>query len=332
MSDLRPAMNVFLTVDTEIWPLEPASRAGRRAATRDFSAEVDAYIRGESRAGDFGLPFQIERLKRTGLRATFFVETMFARHAGDEALRNIVSSVREGGHDAQLHIHAEWLRDFGTAESPQSPLHMWHFPEDEQARLIAEGAARLRAAGAPDPCAFRAGNFGADFRTLRALARNGLSFDSSYNSCFLDSFCRLGTQEPLLQQCVIEGVCEYPVGTFRDYPGHHRPAQLGACSAAEIRAALMAAWTAGWDSFVIVWHSAELLADVARPARRRPHPINIRRFERLCDFLASHPGRFRSALFSETPAAARATPVEPIGTPLRHTAWRFVEQLASRWI
>lgn len=300
--------------------------------TRDFSAELSAYILGESDAGNFGLPFQIERLGRAGLKATFFIETMFARHAGDDALHGIVTSVRDGGHDAQLHIHAEWLRDFGTAESPQSPLHMWHFSEDQQTQLIAEGAARLRAAGAPAPCAFRAGNFGANFETLRALARNGLAFDSSYNSCFLESFCRLRTEEPLLQQRLIEGVYEYPVATFRDYPGHERPAQLGACSAAEIRGALMAAWAAGWDSFVIIWHSGELLADVGRQARRRPHAINIRRFESLCDLLAINRDKFRTAVFSEMGTPPLANHVKHISTPWRHTAWRFAEQLASRWV
>ena len=78
-----------------------------------------------------------------------------------------------------------------------------------------------------------------------------------------------------------------------DYPGHVRPAQLGACSFQELKAALLQAWRAGWYSFVIVWHGFELTAQVREPAPCIP-----------CQVLSVLPGQVASL-----PARLRNVPV-----------------------
>jgi hypothetical protein len=69
-----------------------------------------------------------------------------------------------------------------------------------------------------------------------------------------------------------------------------------------MRAALEAAWSAGWTSFVLVLHSSDLILDRKLP-RPHGHPDRavIRRFEALCDYLAENP-RYRT-----TGVLARAT-------------------------
>jgi peptidoglycan/xylan/chitin deacetylase (PgdA/CDA1 family) len=325
-------LNVFLTVDTELWPLAPD---WPRVAlpSSDLAAEFDGYIRGRTASGDFGLPYQIDALNRHGLGATFFVETLFAGKAGMEPLTEIVNMVQDGGHDVQLHLHTEWMAEFSSPDLPQ-PVHqlLRLYTEDEQTRIVAKGLADLRQAGARTVCAFRAGNFAANFATLRALARNGLLYDSSHNSCFFDSTCHLLTEKPMLQPQMIEGVLEFPVSTFSDYPGHTRPAQLCACSAREMQIALLRAWEAGWSSFVILWHSHELLSNVRSPGRRKPARIQLARFERLCAFLAGHPDKFRISTFSglDHGRLELAGNDGPIASPAQHAAWRVVEQIASR--
>jgi len=37
---------------------------------------------GETAEGDFGLPYQIEQLNRYGLKATYFLEPLFADRVG----------------------------------------------------------------------------------------------------------------------------------------------------------------------------------------------------------------------------------------------------------
>jgi hypothetical protein len=55
-------------------------------------------------------------------------------------------------------------------------------------------------------CAFRAGSYGANFDTLRALARNGILYDSSHNTCYLGYTCEMRTPNLLLQPKKIDGV------------------------------------------------------------------------------------------------------------------------------
>lgn len=329
-------MNVFLTVDTEIWPYVRGWPVNALPTGKtDFSEEVDAYIFGKTSRGEFGLPFQMDVLDRHGLKAVYFVEALFASKVGLETLARIVSLIRDRGHEVQLHLHTEWLREISRPDLPaQFRQHIRQFPRDEQARIIAHGIANLRAAGARNVCAFRAGNFGANFDTLRALAHNGIIFDTSHNTCFLDAECQMRTAEPLLQHRMIDGVYEFPVTVFNDYPGHVRPAQLCACSFQELEAALLQAWRAGWYSFVIVWHGFELLRHVRKPGRQTPDRIIIRRFERLCGFLAANRDKFHTAVFSEIDARAipQAGTAHPLKSRLRYSAWRFVEQIASRLI
>jgi hypothetical protein len=321
-------LNVFLTVDTEVWPLTPEWRETRLAR------EMEHYIYGVARDGRYGLPFQMDVLDRHGLKAVFFVEALFASAVGLGPLREIVGMIRARGHDVQLHLHTEWLSHMSDPLlGDKIGQHLKDFSEDEQALLIARGLENLRACGVERVCAFRAGNYGANFATLRALARHCLPYDTSYNACYLDSACDLRTPALLLQPVWLHGVHEFPISFFRDRPRHYRHAQLCACSSRELEHALTGAWERGWYAFVLVTHSGELL-------KRRLHPeelarvdgIVVRRFERLCRFLASHRDRFRTAVFSDLAPETipPLAPSRPLSSGIHRTAWRLIEQAAQR--
>ena len=66
---------------------------------------------------------------------------------------------------------------------------MADFSLDDQKRLLAVGRDLLTDAGAPPPTAFRAGNYGANDDTLRALATLGFTWDSSFNPAQLGGDC-----------------------------------------------------------------------------------------------------------------------------------------------
>lgn len=74
-------LNVFLTVDVELWPdswdLSP----------RRFSEYFRRYIHGSTATGDYGLPFQLRLLAEHDLKGVFFVESLFACEFGIESLR-----------------------------------------------------------------------------------------------------------------------------------------------------------------------------------------------------------------------------------------------------
>jgi hypothetical protein len=321
-------LNVFITIDTEAWP----RRADWRAT--GLARDLESEIYGATAEGEFGIGYQMDVLNAHGLKGVFLVEALFGSAVGIEPLRKIVELIQQMGHDVQLHVHSEWLEWIQPSLLPGSRgQNLKDFTEDEQTLLIGTAARNLREAGAQELCAFRAGNYGANFDTLRALARNGIRFDTSHNTCYLDSNCGMRTPEALLQPRRLLGVWEFPIAYFGDWPGHFRHAQLGACSASEMEKALLSAWRQEWYAFVLVSHSFELLKgrkQIDRPLA--PDRIVKRRFERLCHFLANNSDRFRTRTFAGFDPAE--IPVDRAVQPLRNgvhrMVGRMVEQLARR--
>ena len=120
-----------------------------------------------------------------------------------------------------------------------------------------------------------------------------MEFDSSFSVSCAGTQCRLPFPESFGKPTDIGGVTEIPVGAIEDYPGHLRHAELCACGGNELIHALNEAEANGWDFFVIVSHSFEMLS-----RRRSAKPPFIRegvvkRFEKLCSFLSDNRDRFQ---------------------------------------
>ena len=321
-------LKVFITVDTEVYPLLPGWRDSALAG------DIARDIYGRTKEGDFGLVYQLDLLNSHGLKAVFFVEGLFASAVGLGPLRDIVGLIQNAGHEVQLHVHPEWLEHLPKeAWSGRAGELIRQFTEEEQTEMIALALGNLRDSGASDVVAFRAGDYAANFDTMRALVTNGISFDTSYNYCHLPADFRAPSGQPLVQPTLLDRIWEFPISFFSDRPGRFRHAQLMACSHAEIASAMMAAWRDNWYAFVIVSHSCELLMDRRRRLHRpRPDRILIRRFRRLCEFLDSHRDKFETATFAgidprEIPTTG--TPHVITSSPVR-TAARFAEQGARR--
>lgn len=315
-------MKVILSIDTE---LSPGFHEAGMAPEENFRRN----ILGEGRNGAVGLEYQLAAFARNRLKAVFFVEALSASRTGEAFLARTLKAVRDGGCEAQLHAHAEWLDD------ERRDFH--EYDEAGQAALLKRGLDAFAAAGVHDVCAFRAGNFGADNATLRAAAAAGLSWDSSYNPAALasvepDGACRIEAPVQLSLPTRIDGVAEAPVAAFAS-GAKMRPVQLCAISFAEMRAALYAAQRRGDPLFVIVLHSFELL----NVQRTRINPLYVRRFKRLCAFLAAHRDRFPTAGFADIKDIPLSAPTAQAGlAPLRgsalHAAARYAEQALSRAI
>lgn len=285
----RAPLNVLFTVDTEAWPCSPNWRE------EQLSEEIRRYIYGIAEDGEFGLDFQCKMLQHYGLKGTFFVESLFATAVGTEPLRRIVESImRYPGQGVELHAHLEWARYF----DPPAPLvaerckHFHQLSPETQIIFLDLAARNLQAAGIEKINAFRAGNYGADLDTCRAVSVLGIPFDFSYNAEL--PFCKMRREVGLLTQpAYLRGITEYPTSFFEDYPGHFRHTQLCACSFMEMRHALLQAWEKGWQYFVILSHTFELIRDRDNPDRRpRLNPIALRRMEKLFRFLENENDRF----------------------------------------
>lgn len=310
---------VFYTVDTELSP-------GLHLRGLSLVENLNAAVLGITDRGEWGIRYQIERLNAHGLKGVFFVEALCA-HLGDpDLLKRIVEPVLTSGHEVQLHLHTEWLRWIDKDPvAGRRGENIFDFDGNDQYRLLELGLNALTRAGAPTPTAFRAGNYGANNDTLRALARLGIRYDTSYNYPFLPNLCRLEFQETLHRPTSLEGVVEMPITFFEDYPNHSRPLQLAAVSSSEMEWAIDSCAANDRPTAVIVSHSFELL----NRKRRRANKILVRRFNRLCSLLQRRQAQAPTmtfAAFDRTHShPAQSEPV-PLRSNVARTAVRMLEQ------
>lgn len=316
-------MNVFLTFDVEVWC------NGWDHLDRDFPQAFERYAYGRSRHGDFALPKTLEILRSHGIRATFFVESLFAYRFGIEPLTEIVGMIQEANQDVQLHVHPEWadetrppLVDGGHGKRPL----LAQYTLRDQIELIGKAKEMLVRAGAPVPCAFRAGSYGCNRDTLVAAARNGIKFDSSINAGQSWSGADLTFDERGQRVRSLEGVIEYPLTVYQDRPGRRRQAQVGSTSFGEFTRLLRQGCAQRRNAFVIISHNFEMLVQ----GKSEPDAIVARRFSRLCQFLAEYPEDFNPITFAE--ADDQVEPCEPpvLTSPPWSVAWRTMEQVWRR--
>ena len=283
---------VYLTIDTE-YSAGLAARLGVHARQEVF----DRSIACRTSRGEVGIFHQMEVMDAHGIKGVFFVDPMPAIVWGIEAIAAVGEPVLERGHDVQLHLHPEWL-EIADEANPLRGLtgrNMHDFTEAEQVELLEIAREYLMLAGAPAPTAFRAGNYGADDATLRALAQVGIRYDSSHAPGITRSDCRISL-EPDDQQVVRhEGATEVPIGSLRSFRGQ-RHAQITALSHWEMAAALRYCVDNGVAMLNIVSHSFELMSR----DRKRANSIVRGRFARFCETVARTAGA-RSATFAERP-------------------------------
>lgn len=316
-------MDVFLTFDVEIWCDEWDH------LDRDFPGAFRRYIYGSSKHGDFALPKTLEILSVSGIRATFFVEPLFAYRFGLEPLAEIVGLIRAAGQDVQLHIHPEWADESEPAlvdRAGGKRPYLSQFSLDDQTQLIGLGIDMLVKAGAAMPCGFRAGSYGCDRNTLIALSRNGIKFDSSVNPGRSWSGADLPAEQRGQRVSALEGVIEYPITVYQDIPGRLRQAQVGSTSFTEFIHLLRQAQKQGRSAFVIISHNFEMLI----PGKSKPDSIVVRRFTQLCEFLAEHRDDFTLMTFAEAGDRTEMTEPGVLTSPLRYVAQRMAQQIWRR--
>ncbi len=273
-------VSLYVTIDTEY---ESGFTAKHGPDSR--AANFDRAIRGRTAGRDAGIFHQMDVLDAHGLKAVFFVDPMPALLWGTGAVADVVEPVLHRGHDVQLHLHAEWL-DLAGERNPVGTYrgsNIKDYSLAEQCELIGLARQFLMDAGAPAPVAFRAGNYGANDDSLRALAAVGIAYDTSHSPALTGGECAIGLTREDRAPLRRHGVTEVPIGCIGDAFGGLRHAQLTALSYREIVAALRHARDQRQDNFTVVSHSFELLCR----QRQRINRIVTRRFEKICEKVAA---------------------------------------------
>ena len=318
-------VQVFFTVDVEIWPGAWTDIDGR------FPEAFQRYIYGPTPFGPQGLPLKLQVLRDHGLKGVFFVEPVFSARFGLAPLQEVVGLIQEGGQEVQLHVHAEWLDEARVPIVARPPAgkvqHLSLLSLEHQTELIGWSQRRLHEAGAVRSNAFRAGSFMFNRDTLRALEANGLAIDSSYNHYFHGPASGIvdASLIPILPFRV-GNVLEVPVTVYRDLPFNLRPVQLKGCSLAEMKSVLHKAADAGHSTVVIVSHSFELLD---RRDYSRDETV-VQRFTGLCEFLAQNRDRFETRGFADTQCEPVTRQPIPVTGNTLGLGVRYMEQVKRR--
>jgi hypothetical protein len=315
---------VFITIDTEY---SSGLYSGPGAADRaeNFARSI-ACITPE---GPAGITHKLELLNEHGQKAVFFVDPMPALVWGVAAIEDIVAPILSAGQDVQLHCHTEWLALAGRANplgSGRTGTNIADFPFEEQCAILAYARDTLMAAGAPRPVAFRAGNYGANDDTLRALALIGIDYDSSHCPALTDGACRISLGPDNRDPVGHMGVIEVPVGSIGTIGGGQRHAQITALTLAEMLAAIRHARDGGRADFTLVSHSFELI----NRNKLAVNPIVRRRFNGLIKALAAMP-RVETATYADNPPRLRLIPgtSAPLPASAVRTGMRLAEQFVS---
>ena len=314
---------LLITVDTELSAL-----LQQRGLSLDENLRRSIHAETGGRA--CGIGWQMDVLDRHKLTGVFFLDPLPALVHGAAFLTPIVGEIVGRGHEVQLHIHTEWLA--WARDSPvegRQGRNIGDFSLGDQVTLLGLAKDYLEQAGAPPITAFRAGNFGANDDTLRALAAVGIDWDSSVNPAYLGGDCRISADHGQIGAKRIHGVAELPVSGIIDRPGGFRPAQICAMSADEMRAGLRHAVRNGHDAFVVVTHSFEMLSR----DRARPNGAVIRRFEQLCREAAGLPGVRGMGFRDLSPALADAPerPLDRVPPSRWRTGTRMAAQALATW-
>lgn len=312
---------VYLTIDTE-YSAGLAARLGAHARDEVFERSITC----RTPTGDVGIVYQMDVMDAHGIKGVFFVDPMPALVWGTGAIADIVEPILERGHEVQLHLHPEWLELAGDANplAGRTGRNLHDFTESEQAELLGLAREMLVQAGAPAPTAFRAGNYGADDATLRALASLGIRYDSSHVPGIAGSDCRISLSADDRRVVRHEGTIEVPVGSIRSRGGQ-RHAQITALSHRELAAALRFCVREGTAMLNIVSHSFELMSR----DRTRANTIVRDRFAKFCASIAATPGAYSATFTGHPPQVGDETGAATMPHNAIRTAARLVEQLAS---
>ncbi|BAV65620.1 polysaccharide deacetylase family protein [Sphingobium cloacae] len=312
---------LLITVDTEL-------SAALYQRGLGLEENLRRSIWGEAEGRAYGIEWQMTLMERHGLKGVFFLDPLPALLYGADFLKPIVDAVVGRGHEIQLHVHSEWLQ--WAKSSPvggRQGRNIGDFSLADQIVLLGCGKRLLEEAGAPAVTAFRAGNFGANDDTLRALAKVGIAWDSSVNPAYLGRDCAISASG-LAGPHRMLGLTEVPVSGIADRPGGFRPAQICAMSAAEMRVGLRHAVQERQAAFVVVTHSFEMLSR----DRARPNRAVMRRFERLCEEARRLPGVEAGGFADLSPSLGDGKPGFTLAPPSRaRTASRMAQQLWAHW-
>jgi hypothetical protein len=244
---------------------------------------------------EHGIGRIMELLEAHSAKGTFFVDVFNRETLDAQLLARACGTIVERGHEVGLHTHPAFPRGKrGYGMQQVMSRHDFQTQRD----FIARGIELLERWCGVVPRVHRAGGYGANPDTLRALRDCGLFIDSSllygYPGCELNS--SLSTRNRMIE---VDGVIEVPVSVTRNrfsirLPGLEftpfsmiQKVDLDWLDGPELRQQISALYLGRVSPIILFMHSYSLL-DVRRGFR--PYRENQDKLEGLLEFAGTLPG------------------------------------------
>lgn len=287
---------IFITVDTE------HSIGGAFGDPKLKPVGNEKHVFGKIGTKYYGIPLIMDIAEACDLTLTFFVEVLSTCYFGEAESRSVCEYILGRGHDIQLHIHPNYL-NFLTADPMKQSYSdlMGNYEFHEQIDFIKMGMDILDRNGTPRPIAFRAGCFGANAQTLRALIENGILIDSSYNQAYLGKSCLFDDRKMNDLNC-LDGIWEFPITNFVECSKvrskRYMPLDINGVSDREIIYVLNWAKQNGVQYITLIMHSFSFVKPYdVQYQKMNPRYYVIERFRKICNYLKKHSDTYEVKTF-----------------------------------
>lgn len=151
---------LLITIDTEV-----------RSPDRADAFEHD--VLGCTQSNPRGAYWIAELLTSYRMAGVFFLDVYGSGRFRNAPYRELCDRLSSGGHSIELHTHPDQMYD------PER-FSMHEYSLADQITIIREGKALLQEWTGKTPTAHRAGRYGANEDTLKAIHANGIYLDSSF--------------------------------------------------------------------------------------------------------------------------------------------------------
>jgi len=165
MTDKTTKIYLIITIDTEV----------PQGLGSDYDASCQgfrSFVYGKVDQTDYGFPKIMEICNKHNCKATFFVSVFDYGKYGESAIAEVCRKILQDHHDDQLHTHPNRVYD---KKKPEMCL----YPLNKQIQIVKDGKALLMKWTGENLIAHRAGAYGLNEDTLKALHANEIPIDSS---------------------------------------------------------------------------------------------------------------------------------------------------------
>lgn len=188
---------ILITIDTEVGEEQ-----------RHIDNAFDKFVRGNIDGDEYGFSKIADIINEFGFMGDFFIDVYDTPRTGIDLYGEICDIIKSKGHKNHLHTHPAGMFD-------EKRKNMHEYSLEEQKKIIKKGKDIFRDITGKNPVAHRAGNYGADNKTLTALRENGIKIDSSF--FFNNHLCKIEA-DTINKPVEINGVQEIPITVAKRYP------------------------------------------------------------------------------------------------------------------